>query len=347
MIYSFFNQWQGAVEFARRASDPSLADWINQIIEGTESKVFEKHTIEQLLFAGYDDPLIDETKGLSDYPFDKFGWMYSRNGSSSDGRYTVATGLDSLFHIGQVIAWNNQSTLSGYTGECSHFGTASAGDLFPPERNSDAIQLFVGDTCRPISLNFASEQSNYPYLTFAGDETTYATNGTCYCTDSPCPPKGIANISSCVTGAPVYISFPHFLYGDSSLRHPFEGLQPNESKHAFSFQVDDKLGVPTQVNVAMQLNVALTVSDKFEFTKFQSQPVVYYPCIYFTSTAGLSRGMKMSLDFLHFALPVILIAVPSLLALLCLMVIALVSRKIYRLHHLRDELNDRLMSQED
>lgn len=331
------------MEFARRADDPFIYNAIDEMIRETNSTIFTSHTIDELLFAGYNDPLIDETKGLSDFPYDKFGWMYARNATSTDGRYTVATGVSSLRDIGRVVSWNNHETLDLFSGDCSHFGAANAGDLFAPDSGADEIRLFVGDTCRPISLNLDADHSRYPYMTFTGDESTYATNGTCYCTETPCPPNGIANISACVSGSPVYISFPHFLHGHPSLLQQFDGLQPNQSRHSFFFQVDEKLGIPSQVNVAMQLNVALTVNDAFKFTKFQAQPTVYYPCVYFTSSAGLSRAMKMSLDFLHFGLPVILITVPALLALFCLMAIALLARKIYRLSY-SDGLNERLIS---
>ena len=44
--------------------------------------------------------------------------------------------------------------------------------------------------------------------------------------------------SNCyVTGAPLYFSLPHFLYGDQLLLDGVEGMNPNKKEHILDFDV--------------------------------------------------------------------------------------------------------------
>jgi scavenger receptor class B, member 1 len=56
----------------------------------------------------------------------------------------------------------------------------------------------------------------------------------CFCTSSAaCNIKGVFNISACKFGAPIAISWPHFLHGDPKLLKHVEGLNPDPTKHEF------------------------------------------------------------------------------------------------------------------
>lgn len=70
---------------------------------------------------------------------------------------------------------------------------------------------------------------------------TPATNpdNACFCPpgtmerDGNCGTRGLFNISSCKFGAPMSISWPHFLYGDPKLLENVEGLSPDPNRHGF------------------------------------------------------------------------------------------------------------------
>lgn len=58
----------------------------------------------------------------------------------------------------------------------------------------------------------------------------------CYCMvdeGNSCGRQGLFNISACKFGAPMAISWPHFLYGDPTLLEDVEGLNPNPNLHEF------------------------------------------------------------------------------------------------------------------
>lgn len=64
----------------------------------------------ELLFDGYDDPLLSLGTQLPEGifpPFDKFAWFYQRNNSDYyDGVFSVFTGGDDIVKLGDMDMWN-------------------------------------------------------------------------------------------------------------------------------------------------------------------------------------------------------------------------------------------------
>lgn len=50
-------------------------------------------------------------------------------------------------------------------------------------------------------------------------------------------PNGAIDVNECLE-APLIGSLPHFLTGDKELHEMFDGLSPNEEKHAFAYDFD-------------------------------------------------------------------------------------------------------------
>ena len=51
--------------------------------------------------------------------------------------------------------------------------------------------------------------------------------------DGQCGTQGLFNISACKFGAPMAISWPHYLHGDPKLLDDVEGLSPDPQRHSF------------------------------------------------------------------------------------------------------------------
>ncbi len=61
----------------------------------------------------------------------------------------------------------------------------------------------------------------------------------CFCVDKRnCLPSGLHDVSACHPGSPVMLSWPHFMYGDPKLRRGVEGMNPDEEKHSFVFDIE-------------------------------------------------------------------------------------------------------------
>lgn len=76
--------------------------------------------VEELLFEGYDDPLLTVLKAnnnpeIPKPPFDKFGWFVDRNDSYTyDGNFTMFDGTDDIFKLGNLQLWNDESNVNLY-----------------------------------------------------------------------------------------------------------------------------------------------------------------------------------------------------------------------------------------
>lgn len=53
-----------------------------------------------------------------------------------------------------------------------------------------------------------------------------------------CPPNGLYHVGACRQNAPIYISYPHYLYADTQLLKQVDGLRPDESQHQFFMDFD-------------------------------------------------------------------------------------------------------------
>lgn len=99
----------------------------------------------------------------------------------------------------------------------------------------------------------------------------------CFCSGGVCNPSGVANISTCRFGAPVFVSFPHYYLADPYYIEQVEGLSPDKKLHEFhvdlepvisaskshlctlmpSFFIRQEMAVPTAVQARLQVNVLI------------------------------------------------------------------------------------------
>lgn len=222
----------------------------------------------ELLFEGYDDPLLDLAKTLPSSttggapPVDRFGLFYERNNSmDTEGLVEVTTGELSGTLPGQILRWNNYESLPYYSGECAKI-EGSAGEFMAHDLTEDApLTMFVPDLCRTVNLEY--ENSGYidglPYNKYtmtdiSFDYSTRSPVNSCFC-NGDCSWGGLMNVSACRYGSPAFLSLPHFLHGDPELRELVRGMDPDPDLHSFYFAVEPRLGVPLDVAGRFQFNV--------------------------------------------------------------------------------------------
>ena len=125
----------------------------------SSSDVHVTKTVDELLFSGYEDSLINlgrmAAMGEEIPPFDKFGWFYMRNGSTMfDGHFNMDTGAQDIGQFGVLKKWNHKDTTRYFKSPCNVV-EGSAGEFWPPYRHKDEITLFSGDLCRPLTYEYA------------------------------------------------------------------------------------------------------------------------------------------------------------------------------------------------
>uniref|UniRef100_A0A1Y1K1C6 Scavenger receptor class B member 1 n=1 Tax=Photinus pyralis TaxID=7054 RepID=A0A1Y1K1C6_PHOPY len=197
-------------------------------------------TVGELLFDGYDDPLVDIA---ATFPFlstgipsfDKFGWFYTRNNSDTfDGVFNMGTGVQGDF--GQLKTWNYENETNYYSGECAKVHGSGA-EFYTKPLKKDYIGFFSPDMCRYVQLDYEEDKSlsgisGYKYSAQAGmlDNGTLRPENECFC-NGDCVPSGMLNVSSCRYGTPAFVSLPHFYGADPTYLSRVEGLHPEKDKH--------------------------------------------------------------------------------------------------------------------
>lgn len=268
--YCFLSFIQSA-GFNIRKSNAFVKRLANYVIKRYGGSLVIQKTVQELLFDGYDDPLLDFLKKLNKFnvPFQKFGWFAERNLSATyDGYFEINTGQRDIRSMGLLNHWNYNNVTKYYHGDCSKV-KGSAGELWPVDMNATGdITVFVTDVCRPLTLAYANDYETYGVVgsKWIGDYRVFD-NGqlyppnSCYCTGdkSSCPDllPGVQNISDCRFGAPVFVSFPHFYLADPSYVNAVDGIRPQASLHEFSLALEPKTGIPLDVAARLQINILL------------------------------------------------------------------------------------------
>ncbi|XP_013149053.1 PREDICTED: protein croquemort-like [Papilio polytes] len=214
----------------------------------------------ELLFEGYDDPLLDLAKSLPASatggapPVDKFGLFYGRNNSlDTDGFMEVSTGAGGAAGSlpGQILKWNYEDHLPFYSGQCSKL-SGSAGEFMARDLSEQSgLELFVPDLCRTVLLQHTASGARdglayhkYELTESSFDNSSSSPENSCFC-NGECAWGGVMNVSSC--------------------RYALNLLNMSISK----------LGVPLEVSARFQLNIWIEPTQNIEL--FEKVPKMLFP----------------------------------------------------------------------
>lgn len=87
--------------------------------------------------------------------------------------------------------------------------------------------------------------------------------------------SGVWDMSQCKYGAPVLLSYPHFLYAHESYRENVAGMRPDPSRHQFSMLIEPRTGSAMGTYARMQINVL--VSKPPWVSRYRYIPEVVFP----------------------------------------------------------------------
>uniref|UniRef100_A0A1I8PUG8 Protein croquemort n=1 Tax=Stomoxys calcitrans TaxID=35570 RepID=A0A1I8PUG8_STOCA len=220
------------------------------------------------LFDGYEDSLVSIGKFFAKFvkkhevPYDRVGWMYTRNGSSTyEGHFNMFTGADNISKMGQIHAWNYKTHNGAFEGECGRV-KGSMGEFFPPNLTpQDSVWLYVPNICRAVPLDYTEmvKIHDVTAFKFSGTERSID-NGTlypenkCLCVNGKCEASGVFSIAPCKYNSSIYMSYPHFYLADPIYLQAIEGLKPEKEKHEFFMTLEPTSGVPMDVGGGFQAN---------------------------------------------------------------------------------------------
>ncbi|ROT68508.1 scavenger receptor class B, croquemort type [Penaeus vannamei] len=338
-----------------------LLGMLNGMFNSVKEKAVVTTTAEQILFTGYEDPVLDWLKEhpsfASGISYDKFAWFYGRNLTTYyDGLFNMKTGVDTLENLGKIDWWNKTRSTPFFSPPCNNV-TGSAGEMFPPNQKPNHVVIYSSDLCMSVKLHYKENVTNdgIKGYRFWGSNTTFA-NGSvvpgneCYCVKGTCAPTGLLNAESCRMGAPAFISFPHFFNADPYLLNMVNGLKPEEEKHAFYMDLIPELGTPMNVAARVQINIRIQPyqgTGKFHFNRIdilKDLPNAYLPMLWFEEKAAMPPDMAPSVKFLLFLMntPTLTIVWSLLVAIGVIVVVGLLLDH-WRRHRSYDPLLDPLM----
>ncbi|CAH1116434.1 unnamed protein product [Phaedon cochleariae] len=196
-----------------------------------------------------------------------------------DGKYTVNRGLDDITKLGQIIRWNDESELSFWgriqstNNDTCNKVRGSDSTIYPPHvTKTRTFDIYSTDICRIVQISFQTTDtySGIDAYRFGITKDTFRSatpnpENDCYCiqqsTDVDGEPScfldGVLDVFPCF-GAPILLSFPHFLYADESYVDAIDGLSPPDPDiHELFLLIEPNTGTPLQGMKRVQLNTAM------------------------------------------------------------------------------------------
>lgn len=262
------------------------------IMDILKIKPFVEVTVDQLLW-GYEDPLLKLAKDVvpkeQKLPYEEFGLMYGKNGTSPDN-VTVFSGGGDISQFGLIDRFNGQTHLLHWKTEKCNRLNGSDGSIFPPHITPNTtLYVYDKDLCRLLPLRFLHEVDTAggvkgyrftpPTDVFA--EVARNQENDCFCpAGPPCAPNGLFNISLCQFDSPIMLSFPHFYLADPKFREAVEGISlPDPEKHRLYIDVQPQMGVALGARARIQLNLA--VSQVVDIKQVATFPDIVFPIMWF------------------------------------------------------------------
>lgn len=227
-----------------------------------------------------------------------------------DGVYTVNRGIDDISKLGTIMRWN-YSPFTPYYGRMESLNNDTCkrvrgGDsmIYPPSVSKDSsFEIFSTDICRTVKLSYAGEgtyEGIKGYRFEPSEDTFYPVTpnveNDCYCTKRTLNPKGepscyldgIVDVMDCF-GAPLLLSFPHFLYAEKYLNGVRNLAAPNKSIHEIYLLLEPNTGIPLQGKKRVQLNVVLRPISHMPFAA--NLPETVLPLLWIDEGAELTQDL--------------------------------------------------------
>ncbi|XP_063219988.1 lysosome membrane protein 2 [Bacillus rossius redtenbacheri] len=262
------------------------------IMDILKIKPFVNVTVHEILW-GYEDTLLKLAKDVvpkeQKLPYDEFGLMYGKNGTSKD-RLSVFTGAGDITRYGLIDTFNGNSQLPHWKSDQCNRIDGSDGSIFPPHiTENTTLYVFEKDLCRKLPLRFQKEvdtaggvkgyRFSPPKDVFA--EVAKNPDNECFCPSGPpCAPDGFFNVSLCQYDSPVLLSFPHFYLADQKYRTAIDGISPPDpEKHQLYIDVQPQMGIALSARARIQINLA--VSQVVDIKQVATFPDIIFPILWF------------------------------------------------------------------
>ncbi|XP_049767378.1 scavenger receptor class B member 1-like [Schistocerca cancellata] len=256
---------------------------LNLVIGNTKSQPLVRMTAREFMF-GYESTLttLGNTLMPSWIYFEKVGLvdrMYDFSGDTA----TIFTGSKHLGKAGLIDTYRGSQHLPHWHGDhCSSVVGASDASKFPSLINpNDTLLMYRKSVCRAMPMvRTGSTVKNglyaysYKFVDGVLDNGRTDPRNKCFCRNGHCLQEGLIDVTDCYYGFPIAVSYPHFYKADKSLIEGVEGIHPDPEKHESRFLIQPDAGLPVEVKVRFQINMAMGDVSSFRSVRQFSNMVI-------------------------------------------------------------------------
>lgn len=305
---------------------------LNLIIRQTKTHPLVQMSPKEFMF-GYPSTLM--TLGNKFLPnwinFDKLGLidrMYYFEGDYE----TVFTGENDVRKAGLLDTYNGSPQMPQWESSCGNIEDASDGTKFQSHvLQNDTMKFFRKSMCRPQTLMHVNETVSsglrgyvYKFRPNSMDNGHYNPENKCFCKTGRCLPAGLLDVRQCYYGFPIALSYPHFLDCDPVLSEYTEGSNPDRQQHETYFVINPESGLPLDLAVRFQINMALgKIKSIANVEKFEDMvlPLLWTEIRLYTLPTTLATRFHLYLNILPTAVTSIMYVMSSLGAIFMLVAI--------------------------
>jgi len=235
--------------------------------------VWMRKNVTDLLW-GYDEKLFKAAQFSGDPPpFEKFGLFLDRDTSDENllGEYSMYTGEGNPYKLATIHSYDGNTEMSFWNdSQCNKVHGSDGASFNPYIKKNDTLWFFNDQLCRAIPLVFEKDiqQEGLPGLRFVPREDVFMSpkkypENRCYAGKDREEGDGVFDVTVCQFGAPIILSWPHFLGADQKYRDAVEGLNPEKSKHGFWFDIQDVTGTTLSAKARFQINMKVPNLEVF------------------------------------------------------------------------------------
>nr|CDS32543.1 lysosome membrane protein 2 [Hymenolepis microstoma] len=265
-------------------------------------QLFLTRTVYQMIW-GYEDPMLKAINKVYSVQY-KIG-LYADKNNSIGAHFEINDGALDTSKVGQILTFNGNRNLSVWNTPLANSINGSDGSLFPPFIDTTSpVHVFSSDLCR--SLEFQTHEDDKPvYIDsvstrkFILSNNTFLSPDVCprnqgFCLDYPnCPKSGVLDMRSCIKGASIAVSLPHFNGADQSYRDAVIGMHPR-SDMDISLFIEPQTGVVLQALQLIQINAVVTRNRNFEELA-NLRNLTYLPLGYINTSIYVSDSVARTL----------------------------------------------------
>eukprot|EP01116_Phalansterium_solitarium_P006833 TRINITY_DN19228_c0_g1_i1.p1 TRINITY_DN19228_c0_g1~~TRINITY_DN19228_c0_g1_i1.p1 ORF type:complete len:523 (+),score=192.33 TRINITY_DN19228_c0_g1_i1:150-1718(+) len=309
----------------------------------TNATLLTEQTVRDLVF-GYNDTLLEFVSKLQpgtpiQAPLQVN--LTSKDNTAQTTKYdTFYTGQSDLSQIMQYKEWQENTTLTVWGSDEANtvYGT-DASQFAPGTSDADQLVAFVDTLFRKVDFtaNYTIEVEGITLWRFGllvADfaNVTYIPSNAAYYAFGPI---GVLNLTSAQSGAPVFLSKPHFLDADQLYRDAVIGMEPSYDLHNTYIDVEPTIGTTMQATKRLQLNVRVAP----QLLLYPNVTETLVPVVWFeekatinSALAGTFKGSVYLLQtIVYYAKWVGIIGGAGLIALMLIVMVAL------RVHNVRKD----------